>query len=76
MNGQEQYFGFTFTWEYPPPSGDGYQISISSEDSDLNGKAPAGAQIRPASRVLKDARQEAQRFIDGLLTRSPSSGAL
>ncbi|HEY4926606.1 MAG TPA: hypothetical protein VII20_19520 [Roseiarcus sp.] len=70
MNVQEHYRGFAFTWQDPPETGEGYQISISSEDLDLNGKLEAAEQVRPAKHVLKDAQREAQLFIDSLLSRS------
>jgi hypothetical protein len=70
MNVQKHYRGFALTWQDPPETGDGYQISISSEDLDLNGKLEAAEQVRPARHVLKDAQREAQLFIDSLLSRS------
>jgi hypothetical protein len=76
MNVQERYRDFVFTWQDPPPTGDGYQINISSEDLGLNGKLQAAEDVRPAKNVLKDAVQEAQQFVDRLLARSSSGGAL
>jgi len=59
MNVQEHYRGFALTWQ-DPPEGESYQISISSEDLDLNGKLEAAEQVRPARHRLKDAQREAQ----------------
>jgi hypothetical protein len=70
MNVQEHYRGFVLTWEDPPATGEGYQINVSSENLDLNGKLKADDQVRPARRALKDAQQEAQQFIDSILPRS------
>jgi hypothetical protein len=67
---QEHYRGFVFTWQNPPETGEGYKISISSEDLDLNGKLEAEEQVRPARHVLKEAQREAQQFIDSLLSPS------
>jgi hypothetical protein len=75
MNVQKHYRGFALTWQDPPETGDGYQISISSEDLDLNGKLEVAEQVRPARHVLKDAQREAQQFIDGVLSR-PRGGIL
>jgi hypothetical protein len=75
MNVQKHYRDFILTWQDPPEPGEDYQISISSEDLDLNGKLEAAEQVRPARHGLKDAQRESQQFIDIVLSR-PRRGKL
>jgi hypothetical protein len=50
MNVQKHYRGFALTWQDPPETGEGYQLSISSEDLDLRGSGTSASREACAQR--------------------------